>query len=1026
MIEVLKRNWSLQVSVVLSLIIFVYDNLTPVGSADYIFYFFPVVITIFQDRKMAPVWIAGFASVLSYVGFLNSPSSDAVYDLAVKNRLFAGSSMWICALMSMQILTGKAAQKRAHWLREGVNKLTSQIRGELKITEIAEIVLEFLRDYNGAEVGTIYKYKIDEHYLKFIGGLGFSGTLENIQIGEGLIGQAILENDVRILNNVPDTHLKVKTSLGESNPQNIVIAPLLAEDKNIGVIELAFRSEVRSHDIEFLKMISEPVGVALKSAHYKESLASLLAKTQSQAEELQSQQEELRVNNEELEQQSKVLKESQARLESQQVELEQSNQQLEEQAASLEHQASLLNSANKDLEDNKRNLEKASQYKSEFLANMSHELRTPLNSSLILAKLLSENKEGNLNEEQIEYANVIYQSGNDLLNLINDILDLSKVEAGKMKITPEPVRITEIKSSLENVFNPLANQKSIEFSVSVEPGVPEMITTDKQRLEQILKNLLSNAIKFTSKGSVTLSLSRNGSDVEFRVKDTGLGIKQEEQDKIFGAFQQADGTSSRKFGGTGLGLSISRELAKILNGHISLQSKYGEGSTFTLHIPQKFTLTEESSPRVEIADMTPAKPEELAKEIEFSFKDDRDVMEKGSRSILIIEDDESFAKILTKLARESGFSALASPTADEGLRLARRFRPEAILLDIRLPDHSGLMVLDQLKSDPKLRHVPVHVISSTDLSKPAREMGAFGYAVKPVDKDQLQVVFQNITSYVSQKKKHVLIVEDNEIQRDHIEDLISGGDVEVDSVSTAEEALKNLSTKTYDCMIMDLGLPDLSGYDLLSKISQDNSSYSFPPVIVYTARDLTSEEESKLRHYSNSIIIKGAKSHERLLNEVTLFLHRVESDLPIERQRMLRELRSREKALENKKILIVDDDVRNIFALSSALEHWGAEVVIARNGRESLEQLEKQDRVDLVLMDIMMPEMDGYEAITRIRQNEQLRKLPIIALTAKTMKDDQAKCIAVGANDYLSKPLDIEKLLSLLRVWLPANRNFIK
>lgn len=1026
MLDVLKRNWSLQVSVVLSLFIFIYDNLTPVGSADYIFYFFPVVLTIFQDRKLAPFWIVTFTSVLSYVGFLNSPSSDAVYDLAVRNRLFAGSSAWICALMSMQIITAKVAQKKDQWLRDGVNQLSGLIRGELKIEEIGDIVLAFLRDYTGAEVGAIYKRKIDEGYLKFIGGLGFSGSRENINFGDGLIGQSIHEKKPRILNNIPETHLKVKTSLGESVPRHIIIQPLLAEDENIGVIELAFRNELRPQDIEFLGAIAEPVGATLKSAHYKEHLANLLAKTQQQAEELQSQQEELRVTNEELEQQSRVLKESQARLENQQVELEQSNQQLEEQTQSLEHQASLLNLANKDLEESKKNLEKASQYKSEFLANMSHELRTPLNSSLILAKLLSENKDGNLNEEQVEYANVIYQSGNDLLNLINDILDLSKVEAGKMKITPEPVRISEVKSSLENVFNPLASQKNLKFDISITPGVPEIITTDKLRLEQILKNLLSNAIKFTNKGNVTLTLSKNGNDIEFQVKDTGLGIKPEEQEKVFAAFQQADGTSSRKFGGTGLGLSISRELAKILNGHISLQSKYGEGSTFTLHIPEKFSLNEESSPRVEIADSVSQKPEEIIKEIEFSFKDDRDQIGKGSRSILIIEDDESFAKILTNLARESGFSALASPTADEGLRLARQFRPEAILLDIRLPDHSGLMVLDQLKSDPKLRHVPVHVISSTDLSKPAREMGAFGYALKPVDKDQLQVVFQNITSYVSQKKKHVLIVEDNEIQRDHIEDLIAGGDVEVDSVSTAEDALTKLSKKTYDCMIMDLGLPDLSGYDLLSKISQDNSSYSFPPVIVYTARDLTSEEESKLRHFSNSIIIKGAKSHERLLNEVTLFLHRVESDLPIERQRMLRELRSREKALESKHILIVDDDVRNIFALSSALEHWGAEVIIARNGRESLEQLEKQNKIDLVLMDIMMPEMDGYEAITRIRQDEKHRKLPIIALTAKTMKDDQAKCIAVGANDYLSKPLDIEKLLSLLRVWLPAHRNFIK
>lgn len=1025
MIEVLKRNWSLQVSVILSLIIFVYDNLTPVGSADYIFYFFPVVITIFQDRKMAPVWIAAFTSVLSYMGFLNSPSSDAVYDLAVRNRLFAGSSMWICALMSMQILTGKAAQKKAHWVRLGINEVTEKIRGELKSSEIGAIVLSFLKTYTGAQVGAIFALDDKAQELKFLSGMGFSGTVESIKVGDGLVGEASRAKDIQVLRDVPTTHLKIKTSLGESDPKAIALIPLLAEGENVGVMELAFRNDLPEEEIEFLDLLSEPVGVALKSAQYKLGLKTLLEKTQQQAEELQTQQEELRVTNEELEQQSRVLKESQARLENQQVELEQSNQQLEEQTQSLEHQASLLNLANRDLEESKKNLEKASKYKSEFLANMSHELRTPLNSSLILAKLLSENKDGNLNAEQVEYANVIYQSGNDLLNLINDILDLSKVEAGKMKITPEPVRIDDVKSSLENVFNPLAGQKNLKFSINVDSKVPDIITTDKLRLEQILKNLLSNAIKFTTKGSVTLNLTKNGSDIEFQVMDTGLGIKKEEQEKVFGAFHQADGTSSRKFGGTGLGLSISRELAKILNGHISLQSKYGEGSTFTLHIPEKFSVNEESTPRVEITHVPSRKPEEVEKEIAFSFTDDRDKIEKGSRSILIIEDDESFAKILTNLARESGFKALASPTADEGLRLARNFRPEAILLDIRLPDHSGLMVLDQLKSDPKLRHVPVHVISSTDLSKPAREMGAFGYAVKPVDRDQLQVVFQNITSYVSQKKKHVLIVEDNEIQRDHIEELIAGGDVEVDSVSTAEDALKNLSSKTYDCMIMDLGLPDLSGYDLLSKISQENSSYSFPPVIVYTARDLTSEEESKLRHFSNSIIIKGAKSHERLLNEVTLFLHRVESDLPVERQRMLRELRSREKALENKRILIVDDDVRNIFALSSALENWGAEVIIARNGKESLEQLEKQNHIDLVLMDIMMPEMDGYEAITRIRQDEAYRKLPIIALTAKTMKDDQAKCIAVGANDYLSKPLDIEKLLSLLRVWLPAHRNFI-
>jgi CheY-like chemotaxis protein/signal transduction histidine kinase len=996
----------------------------------------PVVLCFFQSRQVVPVLIATFASAFSILGFFISPPSEVSQDIALLNRTFAASGIWISAILVRQILGAKALLERQDWVKSRTAQLSAAVRGELTAKEIGESILTFLSEHTGLVVGNLYLRSSPQELTHLAGHASAQTAMDppvTIAMGEGLVGQCARERKKINLDPAPRDYLSVSSSTGSGSAQAVKLLPLVAGDDLVGVLELGFLRSIDQRSKDFLAQISELLGIALRSAQYKANLADLLAESQQLSEELQAQQEELRVVNEELEQQSRALRDSHTRMENQQAELEQTNQQLEEQAQKMEHQATELaqsydelRRSKTDLEKKTKELESASRYKSEFMANMSHELRTPLNSSLILARLLADNKDGNLTQEQVKYAEVIHSSGNDLLNLINDILDLSKVESGKLKIEPVKVRLPVVRDTLLQLFRPLATQKGLEFKIELEEGVQEEIVTDPQRLEQILKNLLSNAIKFTEKGSVSLTLRRNGQEVDFLVKDTGVGIRPEEQGVIFEAFRQADGTTNRKFGGTGLGLSISRELAKILGGHITVASTPGQGSTFTLHIPEKFGANSEVLKKADVRETADfhLTPQPSKSDVTFSFKDDRDGLSKGSRRILIIEDDEAFARILFDLAHEMGFSGLVSPTADEGLRLAREFLPEAIVLDVRLPDHSGLIVLDQLKQDPRTRHIPVHVISSSDQSKSAKEMGAVGYAVKPVKIETLKAVFQNITSLAGQTKKKVLVVEDDEVQRRHITELVADKDVTVEAVETATAALDRLEFQTFDCMIMDLSLPDLSGYDLLEKLSESQGKYSYPPVIVYTARDLTREEEERLRQYSGSIIIKGAKSPERLLNEVTLFLHRVESDLPPERQKMLRELRSREKGLEGRTILAVDDDVRNIFALTSVLEQYGATVVVARNGKEALTQLAEIPDIDLVLMDIMMPEMDGFEAMQRIRAQRQFEKLPIIALTAKTMKDDQVKCLSHGANDYLAKPLNVDKLLSLIRVWLPQQRSF--
>ena len=742
------------------------------------------------------------------------------------------------------------------------------------------------------------------------------------------------------------------------------------------------------------------------------------------------QSEELRAANEELEAQSRVLQESQSRLEAQQSELEETNAQLEEQAQALESQRDDLSRTQAVLEEQARDLERASRYKSEFLANMSHELRTPLNSLLIMARLLAENRNGNLEPEQIRFAQTIETSGNDLLVLINDILDISKIEAGHLELDVRQVRIAPVLSKLKAAFEASATAKGLAFRIESEPGLPTEFETDPQRLEQVLRNFLSNAVKFTDKGEVVLQARRAvDGRLMFSVKDTGVGISPEQQSIIFEAFRQADGTISRKYGGTGLGLSISRELARLMGGIITVESAEGEGSVFSLVLPEAFM--------GEAAEELPKAPEPVAirtsgpadnpapeiRQRRNGFEDDRERLTGDSRVILVVEDDPVFARVLFDLAHEAGFDCLVAETADEGVLMARQYMPAAVILDVGLPDHTGLTVLDRLKRDMRTRHIPVHVVSGDDYSHAARAYGAAGYSLKPVKREELLRVLEGLESALPQRMRRVLIVEDDSTQLESLMHLLATRDVETVLARSAAECLEHLGEGLFDCLVLDLNLPDRSGLDLLEKLSQDES-LSFPPVIVYTGKELSADEELRLRKYSKSIIIKGARSPERLLDEVTLFLHQVVSELPEQHRNMLLKSLSRDAALEGRHILVVEDDIRNVYALTSVLEPHGVNVSIARNGIEALKVLEERGAsgerpVDLVLMDVMMPEMDGLTCTREIRRRSEWRNLPIITLTAKAMAHDQEECLAAGANDYLAKPLDVGKLLSLVRVWMP-------
>jgi signal transduction histidine kinase/DNA-binding response OmpR family regulator/CHASE3 domain sensor protein len=895
------------------------------------------------------------------------------------------------------------------WIRAGQAELATKLQGELRLERLGELVLGFLARRLDVAVGAFFA--VEGERLRRVAGYALeNGTPETLATGEGLVGQALANGRPLLVTGAPASHLNITSASGRSTPLSLVLLPAREDGEAQAVIELGFFRVLDAADQAFLERATAVVAAAVRGAHERGRREALLEETQRQAEELQTQQEELRVANEELEEHSRLQRASQAQLEAQQAELEQTNAQLEEQTQ-------LLAAGQDALEQKATELARASQYKSEFLANMSHELRTPLNSTLILAKLLADNKAGNLDADQVRFARTIQSAGEDLLALINDILDLSKIEAGHVEIHPEPIEVAGMVDGLLLQFEPLARERGLSLQQEIRPGTPPRIETDSIRLTQVLKNLVSNALKFTEHGGVTLRVSAAGDGgVNFEVVDTGIGIAPDKHAVIFEAFRQADGSTHRKYGGTGLGLSISRDLARLLGGDVTLRSEPGRGSTFTLWLPVR------RGPGA--VHGSPAAP--VMARAAVGVDDDRALLRGKGRTLLVIEDDVDFATVMRDLARELRFEAIVTHNAADGLAAARRFPVTAIVLDMNLPDRTGLSVLDELKRDPATRHLPVHVVSVADYSLEALSRGAIGYALKPVQRDELAQALRGLEAQSARRLRRVLVVEDDERQRDSIVELLGADDVEIVPAATAQDALSLLGEATFDCMVLDLTLPDLSGYELLERMSLGERA-AFPPVIVYTGRALSREEELRLRRFSRAIIIKDVRSPERLLDEVSLFLHQVESALPPDKQRLLQLARSREATLDGRRVLVVEDDVRNIFAVTKVLEPLGLHVDIARNGREALELLESRApgeggsdlMPDLVLMDIMMPEMDGLAATRAIRAQPRFRRLPIIALTAKAMPDDQQACLAAGANDYIAKPLDVERLLSLLRVWMP-------
>ena len=908
-----------------------------------------------------------------------------------------------------------------NWVRTQHMQVAEAVQGDPPPDELGRRALNQLCTHIGAVAGSFFVAQPGgyKRYANF----GLSGEVSDwFADGEGLVGRAAQAKQILHVKDVPADFVKVRSGSGERIPAEILLLPTCLEGNAIAVLEFAFFAPVEARALELLARVADTIAVALRSVQQKERLADLLEEAQRQAEELQTQQEELRVANEELQQQGDVLRTAHAQLEEGKEELETSN-------SSLAMQRDALATAQLALSQKMAELERASRYKSEFLANMSHELRTPLNSSLILAKLLADNRSGNLNEEQIKFASTIYSAGNDLLALINDILDLSKIEAGKVDLRAESATLARLVEPVTRTFDPVAKQKGVAFVLELGNSAA-LIETDVQRVQQVLKNLLSNAFKFTERGSVSLSIQANEASYAFAVKDTGIGIAKAHHAAIFEAFQQADGTTNRRFGGTGLGLSISRDLAVMLGGELRVDSELGQGSTFTLTLPKVFIPAERHAAPGAAATTTPLRssyvpsapidspaPPAVGHAETPAFPDDRDHIDSQRRLLLIVEDDVAFAEILGKLANELSFQFLVAHSAEEGVRLATQYLPAAIILDVNLPDRLGLTALDRLKQNGATRHIPVHVMSVEDYSRMALSMGAAGYLFKPIQREELVTALTQMRERFSRMRR-LLVVEDDAVQREAVTQLLSSQDVEIVAVATVAEAERQLAAGAFDCVVTDLSLPDASGYDLLERMAEDHA-YAFPPVIVYTGRSLTPDEEQRLRRFSSSIIVKGARSPERLLDEVTLFLHQVEAQLPADRQRMLRQVHDREAAFDGKKILIAEDDVRNIFALTSILEPKGAQLFVARNGREAIELLERTPDIDLVLMDVMMPEMDGLEATRQIRKpGQRFSKVPIIALTAKAMSDDRDLCIKAGANDYVAKPLDVEILLSLVRVWL--------
>jgi CheY-like chemotaxis protein/signal transduction histidine kinase/HAMP domain-containing protein len=904
------------------------------------------------------------------------------------------------------------------WLKTNLAKFTNMLQGQRDLTTVGRLLLSELTPLVNAHQGVIYQIDSDSNEDE-IQGLNLlsayaddsvNGHPRSLRPGEGLIGQCAVDKRRMLITEMPDTAVPIASALFKAPPKNVIVLPVLFENQVKAVMELASIHEFTALQSMFLEQLTTSIGIVLNSIEATMQTEGLLKQSQQLAGELQAQQKELQQTNEQLEQKAQQLAERN-------VEVERKNQEIEQARRALEEKAT--------------ELALTSKYKSEFLANMSHELRTPLNSILILGQQLTENPEGNLSGKQVEFARTIHGAGTDLLNLISDILDLSKIESGTVTVDAQEVFFSNLVDMIARPFRHEAENRQLDFDVNLDPSLGRTITTDTKRLQQVLKNLLSNAFKFTAQGGVRLTvnaaaggwsaehpvLSQAPAVVAFEVSDTGIGIPLEKQKIIFEAFQQADASTSRKYGGTGLGLAISRELASLLGGEIHLRSASGSGSTFTLYLPIKYVgptapVHTATAPAVQRAGLHIA-----AERVVEPIPDDRMDVQPGDNILLIVEDDPHYARILIDLARDKGFKAILAMRGDDALNLAKQYQPTAVSLDVFLPDMLGWNVLSQLKHNSLTRHIPVQIVTLDEDRQHGLARGAFSFVTKPTTREGIAEALSKIKEFAQPRRKRLLVVEDNKAEQLSIRELLGHDDIEIVNAGTGDEALETMRSQICDCVVLDLRLPDMSGFEVLERMRSE-STLADVPVVVFTGRELSAEEDAQLHTMARSIVVKGVESPERLLDETALFLHRVIGDLPAEKQNMLEKLNGSDEDLVGRTVLLVDDDSRNIFALSSVLERRGMKVLTATTGNEAIELVEQTGELAIVLMDIMMPEMDGYQTIEKIRGKPAYRRLPIIALTAKAMKGDREKCLEAGASDYLAKPVNTEQLLSALRMWL--------
>ncbi|MFK2821586.1 response regulator [Arcobacter sp. YIC-80] len=906
------------------------------------------------------------------------------------------------------------------WIKDGVTQLNQILMNLKSVNEVSDESIKFISKYINAGVGVFYFYEEDKNKLQQYASYAHVVRDElstSFALKEGVVGQVAFQKEPILLKNIKkDTNLITTGTITQAS-YNTYTFPLIYNNELFGVIELGSFNEFNKQTLQFLENITKAICISLSTSIQANKVQKLLENTRIANDRLEKQQLELQEANAQMEEQQVQLEEANANMEEQQQQLEEANANMEEQQQQLKISEQNLKLQNQQLEETKKEIEKkadelskSGKYKSEFLANMSHELRTPLNSIILLSSLLQKNSKKTLTNDDIKKAKTIFESGNELLRLINDILDLSKVESGKMEVIVDNFSSKDLLSHLKDTFDFTAKDKGLDFNIVDE--YQSSIQNDKDRILQILRNLISNAFKFTSEGSITVKIQEpedKSKDFKISVIDTGIGIAKNKQEDIFKAFTQADGGTSRQYGGTGLGLSISRELAKLLGGKISLSSKEGKGSTFSIELPNltssNANINFESEIKVESTTKTKAlKSSSTSTKI---ANDDRDIMTEKDFAYLIIDDDMAFADIVYDEIKKDNNFALVAYDGTSGLELVKKYNIKGVLLDLTLPDIDGIDVLKELKSKPETKNIPVHIISSKDKNKETLELGAIGYLQKPVYDGDINNIISSIDSFQEKKIKDLLIVEDDKVQREALIELVGEG-VNIKGVKTAAAAIEEVKKELYDTVVVDLGLIDGSGYEVCEYIKNAHPNL---PIIIYTGKDISKEDKLKLQEYSNSIIIKTANSNERILNEINLFLHRKEE--PEEKNDEIFDAIN----LKDTNILIVDDDIKNIFVLDAALKEFDANTFTAFNGQEALDFLHENHNIDLILMDIMMPIMDGYEAMEKIREDETLKHIPIIAVTAKAMKEDREKCINLGADDYMSKPIDLNVLGNLIKVW---------